>query len=250
MFDLTGHVVLVTGASRGIGRAVALELGRGGADVVVHYRHRAEEARAVVRELERAGASAQIVAGDVAEPGQVRDLVRTAGEWKGRLDGVVTCAGIYRGPSVEEVGDADWSEMIATDLEGTFRTVQAALPHLRRSERPAVVTVSSVLGAHPAVGGVPYQTAKGGIEQMTRALAIELAPHVRVNSDAPGCIRTDLNRGGHEDPVFHEQVARATALQRWGEPEDVAPSVRYLLSREADWVTGVVLGVDGGIALR
>jgi gluconate 5-dehydrogenase len=110
--------------------------------------------------------------------------------------------------------------------------------------------LSSVLGAHAAIGGVPYQMAKAAIEQMTRALALEVAPRIRVNSVAPGFIRTDMNLEAHTDPAFHQKVARATPLGRWGEPEDVAPAVRYLLSREADWVTGMVLGIDGGITLR
>ncbi len=140
--------------------------------------------------------------------------------------------------------------VLRTDLEGTFRTIQTALPYLRKSVRPAIVTVSSVLGAHAGVGGVAYQAAKAGVEQLTRALALELAPRIRVNSIAPGFIRTDMNRAGQEDPTFYAQVVKATPLGRWGDPDDVAPAVRYLLSLEADWVTGLVLGVDGGIPLR
>jgi 3-oxoacyl-[acyl-carrier protein] reductase len=250
MFDLTDSVVLVTGASRGIGRAVALELGRAGADLIVHYRNEAARAEAVAREARAMGRSARTVAANVADRTEVARMVRSAGEWKGRLDGIVTSAGIYRGEDVESVGPSEWEEVIRTDLEGTFRTVQAGVPFLLRSDRASVVTFSSVLGAHAAVGGAPYQIAKAGIEQMTRALAVELAPRIRVNALAPGFIRTDMNRGGHEDPEFHRKVARATPLGRWGEVDDIAPAVRYLLSREADWVTGTVLGIDGGIALR
>jgi 3-oxoacyl-[acyl-carrier protein] reductase len=250
VFDLPDSVALVTGASRGIGRAVALELGRAGADLVVHYRAEATRADALVDELRSMGRDALALGADVSDRAQVAEMVRRAGEWKGRLDGVVTSAGIFRGDLLASVGRSEWEDVIRTDLEGTFRTVQAAVPYLVRSDRPAVVTFSSVLGAHPAVGGAPYQAAKAGIEQLTRALAIELAPRIRVNAVAPGFIRTDMNRGGHEDPEFHRIVARATPLGRWGEVEDIAPAVRYLLSPEADWVTGAVLGIDGGIALR
>jgi NAD(P)-dependent dehydrogenase (short-subunit alcohol dehydrogenase family) len=250
VFDLSGRVVLVTGASRGIGRAVALELGFAGSDVVVHHRANPARAETVRAELAKLGVDARVVAGDVTNPEETARMVGSAGDWKGRLDGVVTAAGIYRGDASDAVGTNDFSVVLRTDLEGTFRTVQAALPFLRKSVRPAVVTVSSVLGAHAAVGGVAYQAAKAGVEQMTRALALELAPRIRVNSIAPGFIRTDMNRDGHEDPRFYASVVKATPLGRWGEPDDVAPAVRYLLSLEADWVTGLVLGVDGGVALR
>jgi len=250
MFALTGSVVLVTGASRGIGRAVALELGRGGADLVLHYRREAARAQALATEARAFGVSAITVAADVRDRAQVAEMVRLAGEWKGRLDGIVTSAGIFRGEEFASVGASEWDEVIRTDLEGTFRTVQSGVPYLLCSDRASVVTLSSVLGAHAAVGGAPYQMAKAGIEQMTRALAVELAPRIRVNAVAPGFIRTDMNREGHEDPGFHQKVARATPLGRWGEADDIAPAVRYLLSREADWVTGTVLGIDGGVALR
>jgi len=250
VFDLTGSVVLVTGGSRGIGRAITLELARGGAHVIVHCRSDLTRAEAVATEARTLRVESTTVRADVADRAALARMVGEAGDWKGHLDGLVTSAGIYRGDPFEQVTGTEWDEVIRTDLEGTFRSVQSALPYLRRSERPAMVTVSSVLGAHAAEGGAPYQMAKAAIEQLTRALALELAPKIRVNCVAPGFIRTDMNRGGHEDPVFHRKVARATPLGRWGEAEDVAPAVRYLLSREADWVTGLVLGVDGGIALR
>jgi len=250
VFDLGGRVVLVTGASRGIGRAIALEVGRAGADVVVHYRANRPAADAVRAEIVAGGTDARIVAADVADWDAVGEMVRTAAEWKGRLDGVVANAGIFRGDESERVGAKEFDAVLRTDLLGAFRTVQAALPHLRRSVRPAVVFVSSLLGAHASVGGAPYQAAKAGLEQLTRALALELAPRIRVNAVAPGFIRTDLNRGGHSDPATRDFVAKATPLGRWGEPGDVAPAVRYLLSLEADWVTGSVLGIDGGAPLE
>lgn len=217
---------------------------------MVHYHVAAREAEQVAEEVRALGAEARTLAGDIADVRATAALAETAGSWKGRLDGLVTSAGVYLGPLVDEVRPSDWEEVIRKDLEGTFWTVQAALPWLRRSDRASVVTLSSVFGSHPAVGGAPYQIAKAGVEQMTRTLALELAPAIRVNCVAPGFIRTDMNRAGHEDPEFGPKVARLTPLGRWGEPEDVAPAVRYLLSRDADWVTGIVLGVDGGIALR
>ncbi len=249
MFDLTGQVVLVTGASRGIGRAIALELGRAGADVVVHYHVRRDAAESVRAELVKLGVSATVVAGDLESWDATAEVVAAAGKWKQRLDGLVASAGIYSGDATERVGPKAFERVVRTDLQGPFRTVQAALPFLRRSVRPSVVLVSSVMGAHAGSGAVPYQAAKAGVEQMTRALALELSPRIRVNAVAPGFVRTDMNRGAHTDPAARDAVARMTPLGRWGEPEDVAPAVRYLLSLEADWVTGAVLGIDGGIPL-
>ena len=250
MFELHGDVVLVTGGSRGIGRAIARELSQAGAEVIVQYHTRQDAAEAVARELEHDGGSVLTLPSDVSNLSSIREMVDRAGAWRGRLDGLVTAAGIYRGDATRTVTDSQWSEPLRVDLDGTFWTVRAALPWLEKSAHAAVVTVSSILGAHAGSGAVAYQVAKAGIEQMTRALALEFSPRRRVNSIAPGFIRTDMNRAGHEDPAFAEQVRSATPLGRWGEPEDVAPVVRYLLSREADWLTGTVLRVDGGVTLR
>lgn len=249
MFDLGGQIVLVTGASRGIGRAIALELGRAGAEIAVHYHVNRTGAESLCVELGRIGVTAKAFAADVGSWEETARMVRAAGDWRGRLDGVVTCAGIFRGDDTEGIGAKDFESVVRTDLEGSFRTIQCALPYLRKSVRPSVVTVSSVLAGHAAIGGAPYQAAKAGIEQMTRALALELAPRIRVNAVAPGFIRTDMNRTAHENPRTREAIEKATPLGRWGEPADVAPAVRYLLSLEADWITGLVLGIDGGIPM-
>lgn len=249
MFDLTGSVVLVTGASRGIGRAVALELARGGADVVVHYHSAADAAASVAHEIRVLGRESTLLSADVTESDQVERMVRSAGEWKGRLDGLVTSAGFYQGPSIEEVTVENWEEVFRKNLAAPFWTVRAAVPWLRMARAPSVVTISSIWGSHAGIGGAPYQMAKAGVQQMTRALALELAPKIRVNCVAPGFIRAAFVPEGHEDPEFERRIASATPLGRWGEPEDVAPAVRYFLSQDAGWVTGMVLGIDGGLPL-
>lgn len=247
---MADEVVLVTGGSRGIGRAIALELARAKISVVVQYRSRRDAAEEVVARIVGTGGSARALSANLHRPSAPAHLVDAAARWKGRLTGVVTCAGIYRGDPLEEIGVAEWEEPLHLDLEGSFRTIQAASRWLRASPGAAIVTVSSVLGSHAAAGAIPYQAAKAGVEQMTRALALELAPWIRVNAVAPGFIRTDMNRGGHEDPQFARRVREATPLGRWGEPEDIAPAVRFLLSPAASGITGAVLPIDGGIPLR
>ena len=240
----------MTGGSGGIGRAIAIELARAGASVAIHYHARGEVAEAVAASIRDLGGTAGTFAADIREPGAVDGLLRAAAEWRGRLDGVVTSAGAYRGERLEEEDSDEWEELFRTDLEGSRSTVRAAVPWLRKSDQPAIVTISSVLAGHAAPGAAAYSVVKAAVEQMTRVLALELAPQIRVNAVAPGFVRTDRPRGARGDPAFREKIERRTPLGRWGEPEDVAPAVRYFLSAEASWVTGCVLGVNGGIALR
>ncbi len=250
MYSLAGRVGLVTGGSRGIGRATAVELARAGAAVVIQYKDAEGPAKETALELRTLAGDSHTLQADVASRDEVRRMVRKAGGWKGRLDFVVANAGIYRGSEVNRTSPGEWDEVLQTNLLGMFWTIRDALPFLRRSEHAAAVTVSSILATRTAHGGIPYQSSKAGIEQATRALALELAPGIRVNCVAPGYIRTDMNRAGHEDPEFSHQVVRSTPLGRWGEAADVAPVVRYLLSDEASWVTGAVVLVDGGLGLQ
>ena len=249
MFDLTDRVVLVTGGSRGIGRAIALELGRAGAAVVVGFRADRDSAGDTVNQLRNLGVDALAVAADVRIPSDVDQLVTQAHRWQGRLHGVVTSAGVYRGETIDQVGPDEWDAVVRTDLEGTFRTIRAAAPYLALEPHAAVVTLSSILGSHAAPGGAAYQASKAGIEQLTRALALELAPEVRVNCIAPGFIRTDMNRGGWSDATFAARVEQQTPLGRWGVPEDISGAARFLLSRESEGITGAIVPVDGGAAL-
>lgn len=189
------------------------------------------------------------VAGDVRDRRAVDRMFAARGPVPRRLDFLVVNAGAYAATPSEAVTADEWHRMTATNLEGSFWTVRAALPRLRRSPHAAVVLVSSILASRPIQGGVPSQSTKAGVEQMTRALAVELAPGVRVNAVAPGYVRTRMNRRRRVDRWFHAQLVRSTPLHRWAEPEDLGPPVRYLLSDEAGWVTGAVVHATGGLDL-
>ncbi|MCI4348204.1 MAG: SDR family oxidoreductase [Thermoplasmata archaeon] len=249
MFSLKGRVGLLTGASRGIGRAIATELTACGARLALHARTLRPEFQRFAQSLETKPGSTRAFGGDLSDPAAVRDLMRAVRSWSPRLDFVVANAGVYAGSASREVGESEWDAMLGTNLRGEFRTVLNALPLLEVSRHASVVLISSILATRASPGSVPYQSSKAAIEQMGRALALELAPNVRVNTVAPGFIRTDMNREGHEDPTFRRHVERATPLGRWGEPSDIAPAVRFLLSDEASWITGAVLLVDGGLGL-
>ena len=250
VFSLKGRVGLVTGASRGIGRAVATELATAGARLALHARTLRPEFRDFARSLGPSPDSVQVFGGDLADPKAVHRLVRGVRRWSPRLDFVVANAGVFAGTPSTEVAESEWDTMLGVNLRGTFRTVRGVLPLLEGSRAPSVVLVSSILASRASPGGVAYQASKAAVEQMGRVLALEFAPRVRVNTVAPGFIRTDINRASHEDPVSRQHVEQATPLRRWGEPADIAPAVRFLLSDEASWITGAVLLVDGGLGLE
>ena len=250
VFSLKGRVGLVTGASRGIGRAIAIDLAGAGARLAVHGRTVTPALRALASSLGRSPQSARAFGGDLSDPLAVKALLRQVGRWSSQLDFVVGNAGVYAGSPSSDVPESEWDAMLGVNLRGSFRTVQGALPLLQGSPHASVVLISSILATRATAGGVPYQASKAALEQMTRALAVELAPRVRVNALAPGFIRTDMNRSDYEDPTFRQRVEDATPLGRWGEPADIAPAVRFLLSDEAAWVTGTTLLVDGGLGLE
>ncbi|HYZ78996.1 MAG TPA: 3-oxoacyl-[acyl-carrier-protein] reductase [Gaiellaceae bacterium] len=237
--SLDGKSALVTGASRGIGRAVALELARAGASVVVGYRTGAEEAKETARE-----AGGRAIQADVADPDEARRLVEEAGE----LDLLVNNAGLTRDGLLARMPDDDWRAVLETNLSGAFYTCRAAVRSMMRRRAGAIVNVSSIVGLHGNPGQTNYSASKAGIIGFTKALARELAPRgVRANVVAPGYVDTRLTREISDD--MRELMLRNTPLQRFGEPEDVAGAVRFLCSDEASFITGEVLLVDGGLGM-
>jgi 3-oxoacyl-[acyl-carrier protein] reductase len=237
--SLEGKLALVTGASRGIGRAIATELAAAGAQVVVGYRSGGEQAEALANEL--GGCAVQA---DVSDPAEAARLVEEAGD----LDILVNNAGLTRDGLIARMSNDDWRAVVDTNLGGVFHTCRAAARGMMRQRSGSIVNLTSVVGIHGNPGQTNYAASKAGIIGFTKSLARELASRgVRANAVAPGYIQTALT------DVLPAEVQQAilanTPLGRLGTPEDVAGAVRFLCSDEASFVTGEVLLVDGGLGM-
>ncbi len=237
--SLEGKTALVTGGSRGIGRAVALELGRAGAAVVVGYRSEAGEAEAVASEI-----GGRAVQADVSDPEQAKALVEEAGE----IDVLVNNAGTTRDGVLARMLDEDWRTVLETNLSSTFYTCRAAARGMMKRRGGAIVNVSSIVGVHGNWGQTNYAASKAGIIGFTKSLARELGSRgVRANVVAPGYVKTALTDAIPEDA--RAAMLGNTPLGRLGDPEDVAAAIRFLVSDEAAFITGEVLLVDGGLGM-
>ena len=237
--SLEGKTALVTGGSRGIGRAIALELGRAGATVVVGYRGGKDEAEAVAAEI-----GGRAVQADVADPEAARALVEEAGD----LDILVNNAGITRDGLLARMPDEDWRDVIETNLSAMFYTCRAVARPMMKRRGGSIVNISSIVGVHGNPGQTNYAAAKAGIIGFTKSLARELGSRgVRANVVAPGYVSTQLTNVLPDEAK--DAMLAATPLGRLGDPADIAGAVRFLCSDDASFITGEVLLVDGGLGM-
>nr|WP_325183293.1 3-oxoacyl-[acyl-carrier-protein] reductase [uncultured Oscillibacter sp.] len=246
--NFEGKTALVTGGSRGLGRAVCLELAKGGASVVLCYAGNEAAAQETVREIEALGAKALAIRCDVSDAAQVDALVKAAVETFGQIDILVNNAGITRDNLLMRMSEADFDAVISTNLKGTFLCMKAVSRLMLKQRYGRIVNLSSVVGLRGNAGQVNYAASKAGVVGMTKSLAKELASRgVTVNAVAPGFIETDMT-------AALTDAARAAAqgsipMNRLGAPEDVAKAAAFLASDDAAYITGQVLAVDGGMAM-
>jgi 3-oxoacyl-(acyl-carrier-protein) reductase len=244
MARLTGKTALVTGASRGIGRAIALELAQAGARVALNYQNNDAKAQAVADEIVKAGGSAMLVKANVGNSQEARAMVKQVASEFGRLDVLVNNAGITRDASLRKMTDEQWEEVIKTNLCGYFYCTSAAIPVMVEQKYGRIINVSSMNGQIPAFGQANYSASKGGVIAFTRTAALELAKSgITVNSVSPGFTETDMFAQVPEK--VQEQIKTRIPMGRFGKPEEIAKAVVFLVS-DGDYITGQQINVNGG----
>lgn len=255
---LKGQTALVTGASSGIGRAIAVSLGRAGANVVVNYSSKTDEAEAVAADIRGSGQRALAVKADVADEGQVQAMFAAAVREFGTVDILVSNAGIEKNAPFHEMTTAQWDRVLNVNLRGAFLCAREAVREfLRRGVRPEVsvaagkiIFISSVHEVIPWAGHVNYAASKGGMMLLMKSLAQEVAEQrIRVNSIAPGAIRTPINTAAWETPQAHAELMKLVPYKRIGEAEEIGRAAVWLASDFTDYIVGTTLFIDGGMTL-
>jgi NAD(P)-dependent dehydrogenase (short-subunit alcohol dehydrogenase family) len=251
MGDLTGKVALVTGASRGIGAAIALRLALEGAAVALTFATAADKAQAVAKQIDADGGRALVIRADNADPAAVAAAVEQTVRVLGRLDILVNNAGVnIRGP-IEELSEDDWDTVVDTNLKGPWLCCRAVAPVFKRQKSGRVINVSSMLGEISLPGRSPYASSKGGLTLLTKTLALEWAKDgINVNALCPGPFATEINTPLLNDPATRAQMEANVPLGRWGDPVELGPAAVFLASEASSFMTGATLFIDGGYTAR
>lgn len=245
---LNGRAAVVTGSSRGIGRAIALALAREGADVLVNYTGREAEAKSVAGEIEALGRRAVAFRADVSNPGEAARIVEAALESFGRLDILVNNAGITRDNLIPRIREEDWDAVMSVNLKGSFNCLKAAIRPMLKARWGRIINITSVVGVSGNAGQANYAASKAGLIGMTKSAAKEYATrNITVNAVAPGFIGTEMSMALPEEAK--NRILADIPMARLGTPQDVAAAVVFLAGEAAAYITGQVIMVDGGMAL-
>jgi len=248
MFSLKGKNALVTGASRGIGRGIAVSLAKAGASVAVNYRSKKEEAEKVVKEIKKLGVKAIAIQADVSKKQDVIKMFQKIKKEWGKLHILVNNAGVVAFNTIENISEEEWDRIIDVNLKGQFLCIQEAIKLMPKGSK--IINISSIAsgGAGVGFGRIPhYAASKGGVIGLTEDLAIDLAPRgININSIAPGVIETDMTSAMVSDKTTSKQMLAHIPKNRFGKPEDIGYTAVFLSSDESDYITGAVIYVDGG----